>query len=639
MSAANAASNSKKIGKYEIGRVLGKGNFSKVRLATDTTNGERYAIKIIDKALLARDHLEDQIRREISIMKVLRHKYIVQMREAFQTTKHMYVVMELVEGGELFDMVADQGRLPEDVARKYFQQLLVSVRYCHANKIAHRDLKLENLLLDSKGNLKVSDFGLANMQVTPDASVLRTVCGTPNYVAPEVIKMNSQPRNASGERVGGYNGFTADVWSCGVILFIMLSGRQAFDDDDLRALFNKIERGQYQMSRHIPEGAKPLLEKILNVDANARYTIDDIIAHPWFQKNFDPAELNAGGSATINVDDAAMRNAVEDVADNQLSPALKSGIGGSNASGGALGNSSSLSTLQAEQRPRALQPAQLSPGDSQIAGVSSSSSSTSPLSPARGGGSSGSGMDGFQLANALIASALSASPFVDVAGNGAGGVGKAGGAAPPAALASPVRRPAASGPPVSSAFAAFGGVRQYLVRLSVPHAQAAVADWLKSVLPSALRNPGGGAASPAGAGSPNGGGGGGPQMELRGFITTPRGIMTWVMEVLPTAAAGLSVVQARKGMGDNADFLEVLKTFARKMADAKVLASELNSPPPGTEGYVASPPTSQNASPKSVGSLPLSSSSSPSLSGGLGGSALPAITSQRKVMATPGGLK
>lgn len=300
----------KRMGKYELGRVLGTGNFSKVRAGTDTTTGEVYAVKVIEKAQLAKERLEEQLKREIAVLKILRHKHVVAMKEVLQTTRHIYIVLELVNGGELFDRIVQAQRFPEDEARKYFQHLILGVRYCHLQNIAHRDLKPENLLLDN-GTIKISDFGLANLSNTNE-DLMQTVCGTPNYVAPEVI------------RDRGYNGFAADIWSCGIILYVMLSGHQAFEDVNVKALFNKIERGDYRMSRHFSDGAKDLISKILVVDPSQRYTINQIIAHPWFQVGFDPGELTT--SDLINVSQTQVTQSLTDVED-PASP-TEGGLGG-----------------------------------------------------------------------------------------------------------------------------------------------------------------------------------------------------------------------------------------------------------------------------------------------------------------------
>ena len=272
----------KKIGKYELGHTLGTGAFSKVKLATDNETGQKWAIKIIDKEQLAREHLEEQLKREIAIMKSLNHPHIVHLREVMQTANHIYMVLEVIKGGELFDRIVESKRFDEATARRFFQQLVAGVRYCHAQGIAHRDIKPENLLLDEHDNLKISDFGLSNLQPTNRAALLQTVCGTPNYVAPEVLK----------ER--GYDGFKADAWSCGIVLFVMLAGYLPFDDPNQNALFNKIERGDFRMSRNFTEGAKDLIAKLIVVDPTKRLGLEQVMSHPWFLVDADRALISAG---------------------------------------------------------------------------------------------------------------------------------------------------------------------------------------------------------------------------------------------------------------------------------------------------------------------------------------------------------
>jgi|UniRef100_A0A7S4G104 serine/threonine protein kinase len=278
----------KGIGKYELGKTIGKGAFSKVKLATDTETGETYAVKIIDTAMLQKAHMEEQLKREIAIMKHLKHEHIIQMKEVLQTSKQIYIILELVSGGELFDKIVDAKKFDENTARKYFQQLVLGIYYCHQQSIAHRDLKPENLLLDGEGRLKISDFGLSNLQRTGDkATLLQTVCGTPNYVAPEVLKEH------------GYNGFIADIWSCGVILFVMLAGYLPFDDPNMNALFRKIEKGDYRMAKHFSPGASNLISKILVVNPQSRYTLDQIIADPWFRVGWDDQKFQDMKSGKI----------------------------------------------------------------------------------------------------------------------------------------------------------------------------------------------------------------------------------------------------------------------------------------------------------------------------------------------------
>lgn len=291
----------KKIGKYELGKTLGSGNFSKVKIGTDCENGSTWAIKIIDKEQLQRERMEEQLKREIAVMKMLKHENVVQLKEVMQTANHIYLVLELVTGGELFDKIVQAKRFDEPVARRYFHQLIMGVHYCHQQGIAHRDLKPENLLLDSNDTLKIMDFGLSNLQrADGQGTLLQTVCGTPNYVAPEVLK----------ER--GYNGLIADIWSCGVVLFVMLAGYLPFDDQNMNALFHKIERGEYRMARHFSDGAKDLISKMLTVDPTKRISIQTIITHPWFQVDFDQTKYSQGPSAKLEVSEDQVKNAIVD---------------------------------------------------------------------------------------------------------------------------------------------------------------------------------------------------------------------------------------------------------------------------------------------------------------------------------------
>ena len=166
------------------------------------------------------------IEREIVIMKLIEHPNIMRLHDVWETSTELYLILEYVEGGELFDYLCERGRLPAREALGYFQQIIAAIDYCHRFNIAHRDLKPENLLLDRDKNIKVADFGMAVWQSA--GNMLNTACGSPHYAAPEVIK---------GE---AYDGTAADIWSCGVILYVMLCGRLPFDDDHIPMLFKKI---------------------------------------------------------------------------------------------------------------------------------------------------------------------------------------------------------------------------------------------------------------------------------------------------------------------------------------------------------------------------------------------------------------
>lgn len=260
----------KRVGKYELCETIGRGTFSKVKRGINTDNGEIVAIKIINITSLQKEGMEKQMKREISVLKSIQHDNVVSMIEVLKSSNHFYIVMELVTGGELFDRIVQNKRFEEKVARRYFQMLIDGLSYCHAKKIAHRDLKPENLLLTKADILKISDFGLSGLA---GDKMLSTICGTPHYVAPEVLS-------------GSYDGIAADIWSCGIILFVMLSGCHPFDGDSVAELFNRIENLEFKYPSYFSKSARTLLDKIIVVDPKKRATMEDIKNDPWFLKNY-----------------------------------------------------------------------------------------------------------------------------------------------------------------------------------------------------------------------------------------------------------------------------------------------------------------------------------------------------------------
>ncbi|KAI4300025.1 hypothetical protein L6164_033444 [Bauhinia variegata] len=288
-SATNAHSGKTRVGKYELGRTIGEGNFAKVKFALNTETEEHVAIKILDKEKVLKHKMIAQIKREISTMKLIRHPNVIRMHEVMASKTKIYIVMEYVMGGELFDKIASKGRLKEDEARKYFQQLICAVDYCHSRGVFHRDLKPENLLLDSNGVLKVSDFGLSALpQQVREDGLLHTTCGTPNYVAPEVIHNK------------GYDGAKADLWSCGVILFVLMAGYLPFEEDNLMALYKKIFKANFNCPPWFSTSAKKLIKRILDPNPATRITIAEIIENEWFKKGYKPPRFE---EADVSLDD------------------------------------------------------------------------------------------------------------------------------------------------------------------------------------------------------------------------------------------------------------------------------------------------------------------------------------------------
>ncbi|ESW11001.1 hypothetical protein PHAVU_009G257000 [Phaseolus vulgaris] len=203
----------------------------------------------------------------------------------------IYIVLELLDGGELFDKIAAKGRLKEDEARTYFQQLINAVDYCHSRGVYHRDLKPENLLLDSNSVLKVSDFGLSTYSQKDD-ELLHTACGTPHYVAPEVIHNR------------GYAGSTSDIWSCGVILFVLMAGFLPFDGPTHMALFRKIIKAEFSCPSWFPPQAKALLKRILDPNPRTRIKIPELLKDEWFKKGYKPTCFSE--EEDLSLDDVAV---------------------------------------------------------------------------------------------------------------------------------------------------------------------------------------------------------------------------------------------------------------------------------------------------------------------------------------------
>ncbi|GAV77171.1 Pkinase domain-containing protein/NAF domain-containing protein [Cephalotus follicularis] len=272
---ADSGEESRKIdllGKYELGKLLGYGAFGKVYHARNIRTGQSVAIKSVSKQKIVEAGLTAHITREITIMRRLHNPHVIKLFEVLATKSKIYVVMEIAKGGELFSKIA-RGRLSEDLSRRYFKQLISAVGYCHVRGVFHRDLKPENLLLDENLDLKVSDFGLSAVkdQVRTDG-LLHTLCGTPAYVAPEVLAKK------------GYDGAKVDIWSCGVILYVLIAGYLPFNHTNIMVMYRKIYNGEFRCPKWTSPDLKSLLHCLLDTNPETRITVDEIFHDPWFNK-------------------------------------------------------------------------------------------------------------------------------------------------------------------------------------------------------------------------------------------------------------------------------------------------------------------------------------------------------------------
>lgn len=241
-------------------------------LAEHRESGTQYAVKVVDKKLFKSGDQKQHAQREQMICETfasgLVHKNIVKVHEVMTENDYIYVVMEYVEGGELFDKIKQSRGLAEPTARRWFREIIEAVEYIHDNNIVHRDLKPENVLIDKTQKIKICDFGFGNV-VREQHEVLSTYCGSPFYAAPEMVTATP------------YQGPPVDLWSCGVILYAMLTGSLPFQGDEMPRLFQKISRGQYSIPPYVTRDASDLIQRLLCRDANERITAKDCLLHPW----------------------------------------------------------------------------------------------------------------------------------------------------------------------------------------------------------------------------------------------------------------------------------------------------------------------------------------------------------------------
>lgn len=274
-----------KTGIWELGKTIGAGSMGKVKLARNKETGEQVAVKIVPRQSTDSDHRsaaereradhskEVRTAREAAIMMLVDHPYICGMRDVVRTNYHWYMLCEYVNGGQMLDYIISHGRLKEKQARKFGRQIASALDYCHKNSIVHRDLKIENILISKTGDIKIIDFGLSNL-FSPRGH-LKTFCGSLYFAAPELLQAKQ------------YTGPEVDVWSFGIVLYVLVCGKVPFDDQSMPQLHAKIKKGVVEYPPWLTPECRSLIARMLTTDPSQRPSLSEIMGHSWMTKGFN----------------------------------------------------------------------------------------------------------------------------------------------------------------------------------------------------------------------------------------------------------------------------------------------------------------------------------------------------------------
>ncbi|KAH0794765.1 CAMK family protein kinase [Histomonas meleagridis] len=295
-----------RIGEFVIDKKIGEGSFAIVYRAKHVVSNSAVCIKALPKEVISTPIAKTRLRREISLLKRMKHPFIAQFFQLLEDDDYFYIVMEYVTNGNLLEYVNCVGKLSEEQARKYFTQMIIALEYLHnEQKIAHRDIKCENILLDRNNNIRIIDFGLSNM-FSEDNPKLKTACGSPAYVAPEMIEGREYTQ-------------TTDIWATGILLYAIVVGYLPFDDNVIQRLLQKIVYTDVDYPSFLSPQLVDLLQKMICKDPNKRITIEKIKEHPWFSKSIYTPMMDAIKMyVSNNVYDNNMHQGVDNFIDKEI---------------------------------------------------------------------------------------------------------------------------------------------------------------------------------------------------------------------------------------------------------------------------------------------------------------------------------